>query len=264
MSDAPLVELRGVSHQFDGEPVLQGVDWTIRSGDSWSVLGPSGAGKTTLVEVLAGYLRPSAGTVLRNGDQSTNLPSWRRHVGWLSNDLLDRVPRRQSVKDTVVAGKYSQTLKAERSDLRYTEKDDEHARDLLDRVGLAGKADRSFSELSQGERQLALVARSFMNQPDLLVMDEPCAGLDPGARERFLSELAEFLEARSGTTLAYVTHHVEEILPGFNSLLALSEGRVVFSGDKQRFLEAGDLSEVYGTGFDLTERNGRYWPTGRS
>lgn len=258
-----LIDVKNTSHTYDGERVLDGVDWRIESGERWALLGPSGAGKTTLAEIVAGLTPPNRdGTVKREGREQLNLAEWRRSVGWLSNDLLDRVPSHQSVLDTVVAGKHSQTLKAERSGLSYSSEDEGGARDLLDRIGLGDKDDRRFGDLSQGESQLAVVARSFMGEPDLLILDEPCAGLDPGAREHFLSELEAFLADRSGTAVVYVTHHVEEILPSFGHLLALKDGSVVYSGTKDAFLSNSDLSEVYGTGFELREREGRYWPVG--
>lgn len=259
---SPLIDVNRVSHAHD-ERVLQNIDWTIQAGERWAVLGASGAGKTTLVELVSGLTPPNRGGIIkRNGREQLNLAEWRRNVGWLSADLLDRVPAHQSVLDTVIAGKHSQTLKAERSGLTYSSGDERVARDLLDRVGLGNKDDRQFGDLSQGESQLAFVARSFMGDPELLILDEPCAGLDPGAREHFLSELQAFLVDRSGTAVVYVTHHVEEILPSFGHLLALKDGSVVYSGEKAKFLEQSTLEEVYGTGFDLREDDGRYWPVG--
>jgi iron complex transport system ATP-binding protein len=171
---------------------------------------------------------------------------------------------RQSVLDTVVAGKHAQTLKAQRSGLRYSESDEDRAHRLLERVNLRNHADKRFSELSQGQSQLVLVGRCLMGDPELLVFDEPCAGLDPGSREDFLAVLDRVLAEEIETTVLYVTHHVEEILPEFTKLLVLRNGSVQYAGPKEDFLGDEQLDGVYSEDFELTRKNGRYWPIGRS
>lgn len=257
------IVVQDLSHAYGGERVLDRVDWTLEPGDRWVLLGASGAGKTTLAEIIAGLTQPNrGGTILRDGDDSPNLAEWRRGVSWLSTDLLDRIPGHQTVLDTVVAGKHSQTLKAERSGLSYSRNDDTRAGELLERVGLDAKQQQCFGDLSQGESQLSLVARSLMGDPELMILDEPCAGMDPAARERFLDEVGSFLDEHERTTVIYITHHVEEILPSFGQVLALREGRVVYCGEKRTLLEERSLEAIYGTGFKLVEDNGRYWPAG--
>lgn len=258
-----MIEARNIVHSYEGETVLREVDWSLGSGDRWAVLGPSGAGKTTLARIVSGYEHPNDdGTVTINGEDRPNLAKWRRSVGWLSTDLLDRIPSRQSVLDTVVAGKHSQTLKAERSGLNYSDRDEERAESRLADVGLEDRAPTSFGNLSQGQRQLVLVARALMDEPDLLVLDEPCAGLDPGAREKFLTRLDAFLRGRGDVTVIYVTHHVEEILPAFDRLLVVEDGRVRYSGSTGEFLGGGRIEGVYSTDFELRKHDGRYWPVG--
>lgn len=259
----PYLDVRNVTHSYNEKLVLRNIDCAIDRGDRWALLGPSGAGKTTLLEIVTGLTPPNRdGTVLREGEEQINLAKWRRNVGWLSTDLLDRIPDRQSVVDTVIAGKHSQTLKAERSGLSYSRDDEEQARTLLDQVNLRDTVSQRFTELSQGQRQLVLVARSLMGNPDLLILDEPCAGLDPGRREQFLTILDGVLSKQNELTVIYVTHHVEEILPAFTKLLVLKDGETIYSGDKESFMENGSLEGVYREDFEIVNKNGRYWPVG--
>jgi iron complex transport system ATP-binding protein len=258
-----MIELNQVSHAYDGETVLKQINWLIETGDRWGVIGSSGSGKTTLMRIASGYEHPNqTGTVTIKGDSNRNLARWRRTVGWLSTDLMDKIPSSQSVLNTVLAGKHSQTLKAARSGIDYTDEDTDNARRELERINLSGKVDESFGSLSQGERQLVLVARCRMDSPELIVLDEPCAGLDPGAREQFLGQLDGLLRNSADVTVIYVTHHVEELLPEFTQVLALKNGEAIMKGDRESVLTEDSLEEIYGRRFILEQRNDRIWPAG--
>lgn len=255
-----LVALKNVSHQYGDDEVLRDVDWHIQPGDQWAILGPNGAGKTTLVEIAAGYRWPNrGGTVTRFGQEQYDLSQWRTQVGWLSTDLLSKIPDRQSVKDTVLAGALGQTRLAERPDLSLSDEDYRAANYLLDTMDLSGKEDRPFSSLSQGETQLVLVARALISEPELVVLDEPCAGLDPGSREQFLTILNTVLTERNQITTIFISHHVEELTPVFDSLLTLRDGEVLQRGPIGDVLTENHLNELYGTSFELIERHGRRW-----
>jgi len=258
-----MIEVRDVSYSLNDTLILDGIDWTIDRGQRWGLLGPSGAGKTSLMRIISGHLHPNAGgKVFIEGNPTPNLARWRRRIGWVSTDLLNRIPLDQPLVDTVVAGKHSQSLKAERSGLDYHSDDEKEARKLLRRVGLDERNDQSFGKLSQGERQLALAARSFMNDPSLIILDEPCAGLDPGAREDFLDQLTEILHEDTSTSAVYVTHHVEELLPVFPNVLALKNGRIIASDERGQVLKSEIIKRIYGCPFTIVRRNNRFWPVG--
>jgi len=258
-----LVELRNVSHQFDNRSVLDRINWTIDKGEGWSLIGPNGAGKTTLVEIVTGWRWPNeGGTVLRHGKSNVNLPEWRRAVGWLSTDLHTRIPSRQSVLDTILAGVHGQTRLVERRDLQLDERDRRRGEQLLNEMGLSHRSESSFDSLSQGETQLVLVARSLISNPKLLILDEPCAGVDPGEREHFLSILNDSLRDRDKLSTVYITHHIEEIIPALSHTLAIKQGTIVEKGTSSDIINPSTLSELYRIEMEIIEKNGRYWPVG--
>lgn len=263
MSDPspPLVELSKVSHQYAEVRVVNNVSWTIETGDQWVLLGPNGAGKTTLARIAAGYLWPNdGGSIKREGSEDYDLSQWRTRIGWLSSDVRSRIPAHQSVLDTILAGALGQTRLAERRDLQLEASDYRQAEQLLERINLSSRGEQTFSSLSQGETQLILVARALMANPKLITLDEPCAGLDPGARERFLELFERTLDEFPNTATIYITHHVEEVLPLFDHLLSLKAGKKVRDGRPGDLLTDDHLESLYGHSFEIIERNERYWP----
>ena len=259
-SRTPALELRNVSYAGNGKTILHSINWTVQQGDHWAILGPNGSGKTTLLRIACGYLWPNGGgEVYRKGRVLTNLPELRKSIGWVTSTLAAEIPPEEKVIRTVVSGKFAQIgfwegfSPASRRDYFLAEK-------YLTQMGCDDLTETEFGVLSQGEQQKVLIARARMTQPYLIVLDEPCAGMDPGARENFLATLRTVGKQKRLPSLIYVTHHVEEILPLFGRTLVLREGRVHHSGTTATVLKPEMLAALYGVPMSLIKRRGRYWP----
>jgi iron complex transport system ATP-binding protein len=257
----PALELRGVCYVANGKKILDAIDWQVHAGEHWAILGPNGSGKTTLLRIASGYLWPNGGgEVYRKGETLTYLPELRKSIGWVTASLASEIPFQERALNTVVSGKFAQIGylggfwgQASRAD--YT-----RARRYLKELGCGYLRNQEFGTLSQGEQQKVLIARARMTKPYLIILDEPCAGMDPGARENFLSSLGVLGKQRKVPALIYVTHHVEEILPLFAKTLVLRNGKVLHSGKTRDVLQARVLKELYGAPLSLLRRKGRYWP----
>ena len=257
----PRLDLREVSFAVNGKRILDAVSWIVEPEEHWAILGPNGAGKTTLLEIVCGYVWPNAGgEIYRNGEAHVNLGDLRRSIGWVTSTLVDEVPKGEKVLDTVISGKYAQVGLWKFSWEPPTSGDTERALRYLREMGCGEFAQRRFGTLSQGEQQKVLICRALMTEPYLTILDEPCAGMDPGAREIFLSSLLSIGKNASHPSLIYVTHHVEEILPIFAKTLILKDGRVMKSGNTDEVLSDKTISELYGVSVQLVKKNGRYWP----
>lgn len=256
------LEIRNVSHEAGGNRLLDDVSWRVRRGEHWAVLGPNGAGKTTLLKIATGYLWPNAGgEVLRDGEGATDLREMRRRIGWVSTSLNGQIPPKEPVLDTVVSGRFAQTGLMVMHWDPPTPDDYERARRLLAEMKCESLIPKKFGVLSQGEQQKVLIARARMTEPLLIILDEPCAGLDPGAREQFLAELEALAREPGAPSLVLVTHHIEEITPAFARTLAIRDGRVLRSGPTCEIIDRELVSELYGTQVaDLISHNGRQWP----
>ena len=255
LSRPALVALHGLTVQRDQTTLLHAVDWRVEPGQHWVILGPNGCGKTSLLKALTGYLTPSAGGIELLGKRygQHDWRDLRRHVGLVSSALQASVPLTEPALATVISGKYAQL------DLwmKITPGDRRAALKLLRLTQAETLADRLWGQLSQGERQRILIARALMAQPSLLILDEPCAGLDPVARERFLTFINQLTLAPNGPTLVLVTHHVEEITPGFTHALLLKAGRVHASGPRGTSLTSANLSAVFDHPLVLKRRDKR-------
>lgn len=262
MSEDPLLEFQEVSFRTGDQTILDCIDWTIHHGQHWVLLGPNGSGKTTLLRIATGYLWPNAGgTVRRCGKQLRDLRQLRRSIGWVSSTLIAAVPKEEAALDTVVSGRFAQFgLRCFPGTEPGTE-DYERARWLLEKSLCGEMGGRPFGVLSQGEQQQVLIARARMADPLLILLDEPCAGLDPGARELFLAALSQLLADPLSPQLVLVTHHLEEILPAITHALVLSDGRVIRSGKTADVVDEALLAQVFGTATARIERvGGRMWP----
>jgi iron complex transport system ATP-binding protein len=253
-----VVRLRGVTVRRGDTVLLDGVDWTVRPGENWVVLGANGSGKTSLLNTLSGFLQPTAGTVEVLGHRfgETDWKPLRRRIGIINHTVGDWIQDGETALEVAVGGIHSQINywgRMGRSDVAA-------AREALAACGLADAEARRWTQLSQGERQRLLIARARLARFRILILDEPCAGLDPLARHRFLDFMAGLARHREegAPTLFLVTHHVEEITEGFSHVLLLRGGSVVATGPVREVLTAARLGEAYGCPVRLTRRGGRH------
>ena len=256
MTDVVL-QLSGVAVVRDGAELVVDVDWTVREGERWAVLGPNGAGKTTLLHVASAALFPSRGTVDLLGERFglTDLGDLRTRVGLSSAQLADRFPGSEKALDVVVTAAYGVVGRWHE---RYGPDDVTRAEGLLGRVGMRAFAGRRFGTLSEGERKRVLLARALMTDPELLLLDEPAAGLDLGAREALLHLLSRLAADPASPPTVLVTHHVEEVPLGTTHALLLARGRVVAAGPVSEVLVAPLLSRAFGLPLLVEERGGRW------
>jgi iron complex transport system ATP-binding protein len=241
----PVVDLGGVSVVRSGNVLLDTIDWRVCRGQRWVLLGPNGSGKTTLVSVASTYLWPSRGSVSVLGEAvgHVDVRQLRRRIGIVSASLEVGIPRQITALQVVVAGATGATAPW----WDWPEPDTlEKAADLLDLVGCTGLGERRFELLSSGEKQRVQIARALMPDPALLLLDEPAAGLDLGAREQLASLLATLNEDPRLEAIAVVTHHVEEIAPGTTHALILRSGRVVAAGPVAETVTGENLSRAFG------------------
>ncbi|MGH3329466.1 MAG: ABC transporter ATP-binding protein [Streptomycetales bacterium] len=255
---ADVLELVDVSVVRDGHRLLDAVDWTVGEGERWVVVGPNGAGKTTLLQIAAANLYPSSGSVAVLGEQlggGVDVFELRPRIGLTSAALAEKLPRREKVADVVMTASYAVVGRWRE---RYESLDEDRALQLLGQLGVAGLRDRRFGSLSEGERKRVQIARALMTDPELLLLDEPAAGLDLGGREDLVRRLGMLARGTASPVLVLVTHHVEEIPPGFTHLLLLREGKPVASGPLDRTLTAANLSDCFGQPLKV-EHNGARW-----
>ena len=248
--------MSGVTVVREGATLLTGVDWVVEEGQRWAVLGPNGAGKTTLLAVASASLLPSSGTVTLLGQRfgEADLGELRTHVGLCTASLSDRIPPHERAADVVVTASYGVVG---RWTSGYDPDDVARAADLLARVGLRAFADRRYGSLSEGERKRVLLARALMTDPELLLLDEPAAGLDLGAREALLRLLTRLTGAGAPPTVL-VTHHVEEIPVGTTHALLLARGRVVAAGPVGDVITGPLLTQAFGIPLQVASVEGRW------
>lgn len=255
MSDT--IRLAQVSFVRDGRVVLDAIDWTVRSDERWVVLGRNGCGKTSLVRICALYEHPSTGTVellgLRLG--RVDVRPLRRRIGFTSPALMDMVRPQLTPVDIVITAKNGALEPWWHT---YDDADRFRAVGLLERLHIGHTASRPFSTLSTGERQRVFLARLLMVDRELLIFDEPTAGLDLGGREDLVGDLDRLARDRSGAPMVLVTHHVEEIPPGFTHVLALKDGRILGSGTIEETLTEDLLSDCFEVPLQLALRDRRW------
>jgi iron complex transport system ATP-binding protein len=256
--DTPAILLEGVTLVRDGRAVLRHIDWTVRPGERWIVLGPNGSGKTSLLQVATTYAFPSRGRaeVLGARFGRSDLREVRPRIGYAGAALERMMAPHLRVLAAVATGKHAM-LTTWRE--RYDEADWDRARSLLGALGVAGLEHRVVDSLSEGERRRVHLARSLMADPELWVLDEPTAGLDLGAREDLVERLAKVAAEPRPSAVVFVTHHVEEIPPRFTHLALLRDGCVLASGSLEETLTSATLSHCFGLPLGLERRHGRWW-----
>jgi iron complex transport system ATP-binding protein len=241
-----------------GRPILDRVDWVVADHERWVVLGPNGAGKTTLLQLAGALLHPTGGRVEVLGERlgAVDVFDLRPRIGVASAALAERIPADERVRDVVVTAAWAVTGRWRE---QYDDTDVARADAVLAMVGADGLAERQFGTLSEGERKRVQIARALMTDPELLLLDEPAAGLDLGAREDLVTRLAAIAADRWAPAQVLVTHHVEEIPSGFTHVLLLRDGRVVAAGPIGEVLTGRTLTAAFGTRLRAGHIRGRYW-----
>ncbi len=252
-----VLELADVVVRRNARNIVDGIDWTVDADQRWVVLGPNGAGKTTVLQLAATLTHPSSGsvTVLDEVLGRTDVFDLRPRIGFASSAMAKRVPQDETVLDVVLTAAYA-VVGRWRED--YETIDERRARRVLGEWGLADLADRTFGTLSDGEQKRVQIARAVMTDPELLLLNEPTASLDLGAREELLSLLSGYAKEESTPAMIMVTHHVEEIPVGFTHVLLLRDGAAVAQGPIAETLTAENLTATFGMPITLTSEDGRF------
>ena len=255
MSD--VLAFSGVSVVRGGNTLLAEISWEVEEGQRWVILGPNGAGKTTLLQLAAARIHPSDGVVGILGEVlgAVDVFELRPRIGLASASIAERIPGGERVIDVVVTASYAVVGRWREE---YDALDLARAQVLLSSMGVGHLAHRTFGTLSEGERKRVQIARALMTDPELMLLDEPAAGLDLGGREDLVARLSTLAEDVDAPVLVLVTHHVEEIPPGFTDVLLLREGRVVAAGPIELTLTAANLSATFGLPLTL-DRHGARW-----
>lgn len=252
----PVLTVESLRIERSGTTILDGIDWEIQPGEHWVILGANGSGKTSMLSALTGYFTPTAGDIYLLGDKygEADWRELRTRIGMVSSSIRELMAEEEPALETVVTGKYAMI------DLwgRIKPEDRKEAEKILKLIECEYLADRPWGVLSQGERQRILIGRALMSRPRLLILDEPCAGLDPAAREHFLQFLERLGQKRNAPCLVLVSHHVEEIMPVFTHVLVLKDGRVQAQGPKSKMLKSELLSETFDATLRVSSRNKRY------
>jgi iron complex transport system ATP-binding protein len=252
-----VLDLIGVTVVRDGATLLEDVTWTVREGERWVILGPNGAGKTTLLQIAGARMHPTRGAVDVLGDRlgEVDVFELRPRIGLSSAAFAETLPAGERVGDVVLTAAYAV---AGRWREQYDEMDHRRSGDLLAAFGVGHLAERTFGTLSEGERKRVQLARSLMTDPELVLLDEPAAGLDLAGRETLVRDLAELAMDRRSPVLVLVTHHVEEIPPGFSHALLLRRGRIVASGPIDEVLTDETLSATFDLPLEVTQAGNRW------
>jgi iron complex transport system ATP-binding protein len=250
-----MIHLSQLTFRRGERDILRGVDLHIERGQHWTLLGRNGCGKSTVLEMITGYLFPTSGTVdvLGNRYGQVDLREVRKKIGYISPTLIEKFTLRDPLWEIVVGGAFAYLRIYEEVPTEFKDK----AFRELERVGLLELADQPFGTLSQGERKKAMLARTMMASPDLLILDEPCAGLDLYEREKFLGALSGFSSRH--LSMLYVTHHIEEIVPLFTHVALMSDGRITVQGAKREVLKPELLQQAYDLPLTVDWADDRPW-----
>ena len=254
---AAVVELADVSIVRNGSTLINNINWDVDESDRWVVIGPNGAGKTTLLQVISAQIHPTTGVVGLLGEVlgTVDVFELRPRIGLTSAALAERIPRGERVHDVVVSASYAVVGRWRE---QYDELDHERASELLAQLRIERLADRTFGTLSEGERKRVQIARALMTDPELLLLDEPAAGLDLAGRESLVNTLSELAQDQYAPATVLVTHHVEEIPNGITHAMLLKEGAIVAAGPIRDTLTAENLTKTFDVELTLTAADGRW------
>jgi iron complex transport system ATP-binding protein len=258
-----VVAMEKVSVRRGRTTLVRGIDWRVELDERWVVLGPNGAGKTTLLRLAGAEMHPTTGTVHVLGEKlgRTDVFELRPRIGVCSAALAGRVPPEEKVLDVVVSAGYGVIGRWRE---QYDTVDTGRAEELLAALGIKHLAERMFGTLSEGERKRTLISRALMTDPEMLLLDEPAAGLDLGGREDLVARLSEFALDPDAPAMVLVTHHVEEIPPGFTHAMLLREGGIVAQGLMDDVITAQNLSATFGQDLELDQADQRFFARRRT
>ncbi|CAM2362004.1 ABC transporter ATP-binding protein [Listeria seeligeri] len=238
-----MFEFEHVSLKRENKTILSDINWVVNDKENWAILGLNGSGKTTLLQLLNGYLWPSSGMlqVLGHVFGQTSLPELRKSIGWVSNALDQQLKEYDLSEQIVLSGKFASIgMYTKVTDAEITD-----AKRILTDCGGASLIGKAYKVLSQGERQVVLIARALMARPKLLILDEPCNGLDLFAKEHLLERIKQIAERTDSPTMLFVTHHTEEILPCFDNIILLRDGEITHRGKTEKLLTEPVLQAFY-------------------
>jgi iron complex transport system ATP-binding protein len=254
---SPVLEFSEVSVVRGGTRILDQVNWAVQPEERWVILGPNGAGKTTLLQIAAAAMHPTSGVATLLGDRlgKSDVFELKPRIGLASSAMAKRIPADEVVLDVVLTAAYAVTG---RWNEVYEDVDVSRARRVLAEWKLEAFDDRRFGTLSDGEQKRVQIARAVMADPEVLLLDEPAASLDLGSREELLQLLGGFASSSKSPAMVMVTHHVEEIPPGFTHVLLLANGAVTASGPIDDVLTGENLTTTFGLPIELTSANGRF------
>jgi iron complex transport system ATP-binding protein len=252
-----VIDVAGASVVRGGKFLVRDISWRVELDERWVVLGPNGAGKTTLLNIAAARLHPTNGAVHILGERlgRVDVTELRTRIGLSTVGLHDRIPTHETVLDVVVTASYAVVGRFRE---RYESADERRARTLLGQLGAGSLLDRAYGTLSEGERKRVQIARALMTDPELLLLDEPAAGLDLGGREDLVRRLTVLAEDPDAPAMVVVTHHVEEIPAGFTHALLLRDGGIVAQGLLRTTITSESLSEAFGLPLQVTYADGRF------
>ncbi|MCL6459439.1 MAG: ATP-binding cassette domain-containing protein [Gorillibacterium sp.] len=251
----PLINLENIVFKREARTILDGVSLTMKRGEHWVILGRNGSGKTTLLEMINGYLFPSSGKIDVLGERygETDLRDMRKRIGYISQSLFEKMSPSDPVWEVVATGEYAflRFYQDIPSDVK------KKALELIEFVGLSKLKDQPLGTLSQGERKKIMLARTLMSEPSVLIMDEPCAGLDLYEREKFLANIESL--RNKDLLMVYVTHHIEEIMPVFTHAALIEDGRIIKVGSKAEVLQADSIAQAFGVPVRIEWFRDRPW-----
>ena len=258
----PLLSLADVEVVREGRTILGPLSWQIYEGDRWVILGPNGAGKTTLLQLLAALIHPTRGEVRILGERmgAVDVFELRPRIGFTSSALIDLLPPDEKVIDVVLTSAYAI---AGRWNEDYDLWDESRAKALLTTFGVRELGERTFGTLSEGEKKRVQISRALMADPEVLLLDEPAAGLDLGGREDILQRITHYTSDENSPATIIVTHHIEEIPAGTTHALLLKEGKALFAGPINEVLNVETINEVFGVRISLSFNGRRYFAATR-
>lgn len=251
-----ILSVSNISFLRNGKSILSDINWTIKPGENWAMVGANGSGKTTLLSIIAGYNWFSDGYVEVLGERfgETSLHELRKKIGWVNSAFGTRLPAHHTALEIVCSG-IDATIGFYRD---FSKFEISKAKKSLKALGIPNLCERAYGTLSQGEQQRVLIARALINEPVLLILDEPCVGLDPVASEKFLDDLGCFAKSSFSPSIIFVTHRIDEIRPFLNRTVVMKEGRILAAGSTETVLTDEILSHAFNVNCSVSRNNSCY------